>query len=491
MLTLRLVPRLRDVSVVKFSVATGKKDWTIMNVVLINPPRINPSRADFPPLGLGYIGAVAKAAGHQVAILDAAAWSWDELRDRLIHSPLPDVVGVTCWTIERGQAWQVLRLARELFPQAKLAAGGPHASAFPEHVFIKTPADYVVIGEGEHTFRELLDAIAGGGDVSAITGLAYRLDGKIIRTAPRVFENNLDSLPMLLHEQFDYSQYNGLYDMSRRAAAVMTSRGCPFQCIDCSSSAYWGCKMRKRSIPSVMAEVEYLYHEKGIRAILFFDDNLLIDSRRCIELSQALLERKLDLTWAAEGTVKIELDTLKWMKKSGCYRIDFGIESGSPQILKNIGKKFTVADNCRAFELCRQADIKPNAYLIVGSPGETMHTVKETIQMMRKIQPERLLPIPQPGLWILPGTELYRMSLEKGIIKEEDWLNSDETFFYTAEYSRNDLQKFADEFNLQNQKTMRGSILRRLARKVLRDKDKDAIRQWQRKLRNLLAKIAE
>ena len=405
-----------------------------MNVVLVNPPRVVPARADFPPLGLAAIGAVAQQAGHHVTILDAAGWSWDELRARIMDTA-PDVLGVTCWTIERGQAWQVLRLAREVCPRAKLVAGGPHASAFPEHVFIKTPADYVIIGEGEHTFRELLNAIVCGGDVSAVSGLAYRRDGKTVRTAPRDFEKYLDSLPMLLHEQFDYSQYNGLHDTSRRAAAVMTSRGCPFHCIYCSSAVYWGCKLRKRSISSVMAEVEYLYHEKGIRAILLFDDNLLIDSKRCVELSKAILERKLDLVWAAEGSVKVDLKTLKWMKKAGCYHIDFGVESGSPEILKNIGKSFSVEDNRRAFKLCRKAGIKPNAYLIVGSPGETVSTVNETVRLMRKLQPGAPTPA-QPGLWILPETELYRISLAKGIIHEEDWLNSDETFLYTGEIGR-------------------------------------------------------
>lgn len=397
---------------------------------------------------MAFIGAVAKQSGHHVTILDAAGWSWEELR-RSISNSAPDILGVTCWTIERGQAWQVLRLAREVCPKAKLVAGGPHASAFPEHVFIKTPVDYVVVGEGEHTFRELLNTLACDGDINDVAGLAYRKDGNIIRTAPRPFEENLDSLPMILHEQFDYSQYNGLHGTVRRGAAIMTSRGCPFHCIYCSSSVYWGRKLRKRSIPSVMAEVEYLYHQKGIRAILFFDDNLLIDGKRCVELSKALCELKLDLIWAAEGSVKVELETLKWMKKAGCFRIDFGVESGSQEILKNIGKSFSVEDAKRAFKLCRKVGIRPNSYLIIGSPGETLNTVNETVRLMCEIQPHEPISFNWPGLWILPGTKLYKMSLDKGIIKEEDWLNSDETFMYTGEYSKKGLQELADEFKRQ------------------------------------------
>jgi len=222
-----------------------------------------------------------------------------------------------------------------------------------------------------------------------------------------------------------------------------------------------------------MAEVEYLYHEKGIRAILLFDDNLLIDSKRCVELSKAILERKLDLVWAAEGSVKVDLKTLKWMKKAGCYHIDFGVESGSPEILKNIGKSFSVEDNRRAFKLCRKAGIKPNAYLIVGSPGETVSTVNETVRLMRKLQPGAPTPA-QPGLWILPETELYRISLAKGIIHEEDWLNSDETFLYTGEHSKEELRKFADYLWQSTQE----NYLRKMCR--------NAFRLWSSRLRRLL-----
>jgi radical SAM superfamily enzyme YgiQ (UPF0313 family) len=232
-----------------------------------------------------------------------------------------------------------------------------------------------------------------------------------------------------------------------------------------------------------MAEVEYLYHKKGIRAILFFDDNLLIDAKRCVELSKALCERKLNLIWAAEGSVKVELETLEWMKKSGCYRIDFGVESGSQEILRNIGKSFSVEDSRRAFGLCRKVGIKPNAYLIFGSPGETMQTVNETVQLMSEIQPHDPLFVRLPGLWLLPETELYRMSLEKGVIREEDWLNSDETFMYTGEYSKKGLQELADEFNRQFSRKDRALFG---IPRMLSNRGKNAIWLWTHRFRRLL-----
>jgi len=415
-----------------------------MKVLLISPPRIIPAIPYFPPLGLGFIGAVAKQDGHRVKILDAAGWTWDELSDA-VKSENPDLVGLTCWPIERGQAFRTADIAREAAPDAKIVIGGPHASAFPHHMFIKTPTDYVVVGEGEETFRELLSAVSGDGDVSDVKGIAYCKDGEIRKTEQRPLIRDMDTIPPVLHEQFDYSQYRGMHDLEKRAAAVFTSRGCPFKCIYCSSAVSWRNKYRKRSVNNVLEEVKELYSRYGIRSILFFDDNLIIDRKRLISFCKGLCDLNLDLTWAAEGSVRVDADLLKWMKKAGCYRIDFGVESGSPKILKNIKKAFTVDDTRKAFKLCREAGIRPNAYLMIGSPGENKHTIRETIKLMREIQPD--IGSLRPGLWILPDTQLHEMSLKSGLITEYKWLSSDETFIYTEEHSVKKLESFVQQFD--------------------------------------------
>ena len=416
-----------------------------MKVVLINAPRLPTETPYFPPLGLGFIGAVAHREGHEVRILDAAAWTWDELRDR-VRAEAPDLIGLTCWTIERGQTFRAANLAKAAAPDAKLVIGGPHASAFPHHMFVKTPADYVVIGEGEETFRELLEIVSNDGKVASVRGLAYLENGETVRTGPRPLVKDLDSIPTVLHDQFDYAQYRGMHDNpGHRAAAVITSRGCPFRCIFCSSSAYWQNKYRKRSVPNVLSEVEDLYSKYGVRSILFFDDNLVIDRKRVISLCKGLCDLNLDLTWAAEGSVRVDRELLGWMKKAGCYRIDFGVESGSPKILKNIGKAFSVEETRRAFRLCKEVGIRPRAYLIIGSPGETAQTIRETIELMSEVQPDA--GSARPGLWVLPDTELHAMCQEQGLISEETWLNSDETFIYTGEHSLPKLESFVRQFD--------------------------------------------
>lgn len=416
-----------------------------MKLILINPPRENPQVADYPPLGLAYIEVAALQDGHEVRILDAASWSFERLAQE-IQSENPGVVGITCWTIERGQAFRVARIAKEAVPNALIIMGGPHATSFPEHMFIKTPADYVVMGEGEETIRELLQVIEKGGDLSCVLGLAYRKGGEFFRNERRPLIKDLDTVPLVRHAQFDYGQYNGLHDNNRKAAAIMTSRGCPFRCAFCSSAVYWGRKYRSRSVQSVLSEIDHLYNDIGIRALLIFDDNLLIDRKRCIALCQALCDRKYDLVWAAEGSVKVDQEMLGWMKRAGCYRIDFGVESGSPTILKNINKPFGVNEARNAFRLCKEAGITPNAYLIFGSPGETAQTIDETVTLMREIQPDS--GGGRPGIWILPDTDIYELGKKHGIINEETWLQSDDTLYYTVEHTREELVALERRFRV-------------------------------------------
>jgi radical SAM superfamily enzyme YgiQ (UPF0313 family) len=415
-----------------------------VRLVLISSPREIPEIADFPPLGLAYIAASAKQAGHHVKILDASAWTWDQLQ-QAVRRELPDVIGITCWTIERGQAFKTARLAKDAAPNARVIMGGPHATAFPEYMFLQSPIDYVIMGEGEATIQELLCVLERDCDPSIVKGIAYKHNGEYCITERRAFVSDLDSIPLALHEQFDYSQYNGLHDNPRKAAAIITSRGCPFHCTYCSSAVYWGNKYRKRSIKNVLTEIELLYNQFGIRALLFFDDNLVIDRNRCIALCQALCEKRMDINWAAEGSVKVDAEMLSWMRRAGCYRIDFGVESGSPTILNNIKKSFSVQDTRNAFELCKEAGIHPNAYLLFGAPGETTQTINETISLMREIQPT--LQAGRPGVWILPDTEIYELSKRQGIISDKTWLLTDKTLLYTGEHSEADLRAFVRQFN--------------------------------------------
>jgi radical SAM superfamily enzyme YgiQ (UPF0313 family) len=414
-----------------------------VDVLLINPPRQTPQRADFPPIGLSYIAAVLKREGISTRIVDASALSWDRLGD-VIRNSNPQIIGVACWTVERGQSSNVARLAKSILPHVKIIMGGHHASAFPDHMFSLAYADAVVIGEGEASAPELVKTLLGSGNLDGVKGIAYRADTELILTEPRALIEDIDSIPLPSYEGYDLDAYLGLPETTGRAAAIITSRGCPYRCIFCSASKFWGRKWRARSAQNVLTEIEWLRRDYGISALMFFDDNFTVNKPRAIAICEGIMERGLHLDWAACSHVsQVDKELLGWMSKAGCYRIDYGVESGNPMILSNIRKRQTVEEIEEAFRLTREAGIRPRAYLMVGNPGESKQTIRDTVELMRRVKPYDT----SSGqiLWVLPDTEIYEMAKSKGIISDEYWLANDSMVYYTGDHSVEQLKVLRDE----------------------------------------------
>jgi radical SAM superfamily enzyme YgiQ (UPF0313 family) len=354
-----------------------------MDLLLINPPREIPQRADFPPIGLAYIASYLRQNGFDARVLDASSFSWRKLRE-VLKKRTARIVGVPCWTVERGQSFKTAGLVKEVLPQSRIIMGGHHATAFPEHMFKLAGADAVVIGEGEITTLELTRVLLDGGDLGGVKGIAYERNGEVFLTEPRDLIKDLDSLPTPSHEEFNLDDYLGLPEIKGRAAAIITSRGCPHRCIFCSGSKFWRRQWRARSAGSVLDEIEWLHKDFGVSYLLFFDDNFTVNKERAIEICKGIIERNLPIKWVAESHVShVNKELLIWMKKSGCYRIDFGVESGSPRILRNIKKGQNVERIEEAFRLVHEAGIKPRAYLMVGNPGEDETTIRETAELMK------------------------------------------------------------------------------------------------------------
>jgi len=407
-----------------------------MKVLLLSNPSLKIQKPDFPSIGIAYLGAAAHDRGHNVLLIDGCLTVIEDIIDRAKRFQ-PDVVGVTCWTIDRGAVWKLCAILKIELPQAFLVLGGPHASLYPEHVFIKTHAKVVVFGEGEETFCELLDTVEEGGDLTKVKGVAVRgNDGAFVRTANRPQIEELDSIPFPYYrgfKDFSFQDYAGFPGLPRPTAAVITSRGCVFDCTYCGSVNFWGKKWRRRSAQNVLDEIEHLVREMGARSIYVFDDNFPVNKKRAVEICQGIIERKMDIQWACCSHVKmVSEDLLRVMKKSGCVSIDFGVESGSNTILKNINKNQTRSDIERAFALAHKAGIKPRAYLMVGNKGETRDTIDETIELIGTISPHTIL-------WLLPGTDVYRKAKESGFIDDDYWLRSDDVPYNLQEYSYREL----------------------------------------------------
>jgi anaerobic magnesium-protoporphyrin IX monomethyl ester cyclase len=431
----------------------------MMDVLLVNPPRQTPQKADFPPLGLAYLSAVLKRQGHAVQVIDASPFSWGRLAD-LLREKAPSIVGVPCWTLERGQAFKVARMARQILPRVKVVLGGHHATAFPDQMFRCADADAVVLGEGEETILELTRALLEGTELSGIPGIVFRRDGQVIRTVERPFISDLDSIPYPDYSNFDLGQYLGLPEVRGRAASLITSRGCPHRCTFCSGSRFWRHTWRGRSAANVLGEIEWLYSQQDVRNVMFYDDNFTVKKERAIEICSGILDRGLQIRWAtASHVTHINAELLDWMKRAGCYRIDFGVETGNPQMLRDIEKGQTVEQIERAFMLAHQARINPRAFLMVGNPGETMETIDQTVALMKRIRPynSRTAGI----LWVLPDTPIYERAKSQGFLTDESWLQSDEMFHFVAENSMAQLEAMKDRLMLgmaRNEGTLKAGV---------------------------------
>jgi len=415
-----------------------------LKIVLISNPTSRQQKPDFPPPGIAYLGAIAHQSGHEVLLSDGGLKNIQEIIYE-VKDFVPDVVGVTCWTIDRKMVWELCAVLKDVCSKALLVVGGPHATMYPEHIFIKTHASAVVLGEGEETFAEFIETLEAGKSLKEVAGLVLRDEGEgVFYTGSRHPIKNIDSFFFPYYagfSNFNFSQYGGFPPLPGPTAAVISSRGCVFDCSYCASVRFWGKRWRFRSPENVLAEIRWLVEEHGIRSLYFFDDNFPVNKERAIAICRGIIDNKWDLKWACCSHVKMmNREILEVMKTSGCMTIDFGVESGSDKILKNINKRQTSKDIKKAFELVHEVGILPRSYLMVGSPGEDESTIDETIELIGHIKPRSS--IGANILWLLPGTTVYEDAVKNGHISEDYWLESDDVPYNLQEHSFEELKKF-------------------------------------------------
>lgn len=415
-----------------------------MKVLLISNPPERKHKPDFPPLGIVSLGAVSNSLGYDTKLIDSGLLNIPDILKE-IKRYSPKIIGITCWTIDRGKVWELCHYIKEISPDSILILGGPHATIFPEHVFIKTHASAVAVGEGEDTFREFLLAVDGKLDINSVRGLYLKKDdNSIFFTGERELINNLDLLPKLYYsgiKNFKFSNYAGFPCLNRPTASIISSRGCVYNCNYCSSTKFWKKRWRYRSSASILNEIEWLVKEMGVKSIYFFDDNFTVLKKRVIEICEGIKNIREDLEWSCCSHVKsVDLDLLKAMKDGGCVSIDFGVESGSNKILKSINKNQTSEDIKETFKQVHNVGIKPRAYLMIGNMGEDEDTINETIELVGEIKPYSSL----SGvgiLWLLPGTKVYNDAVENNYIEDKYWLNTNDIPYNLQEYSYKEMFK--------------------------------------------------
>ena len=389
-----------------------------MRVLLINP-YYPISETPSPPLGLAYLAAALAAAGIKVKILDLVVYPYSQaMLQNLLEDFQPQIAGLTAVTMTVIDALAVIRDIKLLNPAIVTVMGGPHVTFCAPDTLNKHPElDVIVLGEGERTIVELSRAVAKDNGWSTVAGIAYRKGSEIRYTSPRKPIDDLDKLPEPARSLLPLGRYRAL----GMPISLTTSRGCPFKCIFCVGRKMVGAKVRYRSPGRVVDELENL-NTLNFHQINIADDLFTANRKHCLAVCDEIIRRRLKLRWTSFARVDtVSEEILTRMKAAGCSAVSFGVESGNQQILRTIEKGITREQVVAAVKMCRQAGILPYASFILGLPGETPQTIKETMKFGEQLK-ELGLSFGFHLLAPFPGTKIRENSDQYGIrILTDDW----------------------------------------------------------------------
>ncbi|MBD3207963.1 MAG: radical SAM protein [Candidatus Nealsonbacteria bacterium] len=397
-----------------------------MRILIVNPPPPKESvikgGRKRPPLSLAWIASILREEGNFVEIFDMNALRLRELEidkkfDWLIITSAPLDRWETPY-LDYSEAIKIVKKAKNNGIRTILI--GPHGTVTPEQLLKDSPEiDFIVRGEPERTVEE----IVSGEIKSKIKGISYFQNGKFFHN-----ENGelieLDELPLPAYDLLPMEKYNyNVKDFPKPFTIMETSRGCPYRCIFCFKAMH-GKGYRVRSPEKVIEEIKYLVREFGIKSIYFQDLEFTLNRERVMDICKSIIKNNIKISWACASRVNdVDLELLKTMKKAGCKNISFGVESLSPIILEKIKKGTSLKEIARAYNLCQEAGINFNGFYTVGHPGESAKTVEESFKNAFKYK----INYPKKSALVVPypGTQLFKMAKEKGLIKGENlWLEA-------------------------------------------------------------------
>lgn len=392
-----------------------------MKVTLINPPfhfeDTNLSR--FPPLGLASIAAVLEENDEEVNIIDMATSENKPSETKGLPLSNADVVGISATHTHRFP--EVMKISREIKRMDKdipVVLGGNHATFMYERILQNhSSVDIIVMFEGEYTMLQLMKTLAGEKSLSEMEGIAYRnQSGKIVVTPRARKVRNLDALPLPARHLLPME----LYQKGGGTGSIVSSRGCPYKCIFCSTAAFSGQEVRLNSAERILQEIKYLIEKCHTKEIQFTEDLFTFSRSRVNALCELITKENLDVAWGCLSRVDyVDEALLNRMHEAGCREIFYGVESGSQSILDRCGKHQTVEKARKAIELTKTANMDVCAAFILGLPGETHETIQKTRDFILETLPsETRLNLLVP----YPGTSLYENPEDYGIrILSKDW----------------------------------------------------------------------
>ena len=422
------------------------------NILLVHPAGIfepaevkfNPS---YPPLGLAYIASYLRGYGHQVKILDILGEGYNIVEnnrndngavrvglplyslEKNCQDSVPDIIGVTNPYTKSGfEARKTARFFKALFSSAFIIMGGAHCSVLPEEVLSDPCIDAVCIGEGEQTMLELANAFDEcqtlpqelNFQLFDIPGLAFMHNESIHHTPRRKLITDLDTIPhpardLLPTRNYAQGQNQNPYYMRTPTTTLITSRGCPNNCIYCSVKSVWGRTWRNRSPKNIVAEIKYLIDGYNIREISVCDDAMACNQNRLKNICREIIAANFNIKWCTPNGIaiwQIDEECIDLMKQSGCYRLTFGLETGDAETMKKIRKRYS---RKRAIELIKYANKKglwTIGTFIIGFPWETHDSLQNTLKFAIASQVDFAVFY---SAYPFPGTDLHTYYKSQGL----------------------------------------------------------------------------
>ncbi|MBT73535.1 MAG: hypothetical protein CMQ15_16140 [Gammaproteobacteria bacterium] len=371
----------------------------------------------------------------------------------------PDLVGITVLMDQYGTSGhKAAELAKSYDKETVVIMGGVYATTNSQKVMEDPNIDYAVIGEGEYVFRDFIGYCLGK-NLLPVKGISYRSKGKVIHTGHSEFIKDLDALPLPAYHLIDFDKYaNNAHrksvDSPRKYpyARILTSRGCPYECVFCQVEEISGRKIRYRSSENVLEEIKWLKDKYNVQSLIFDDDNLFLNKKRANKIFQGMIDRNLVMPWVAIAVAVFALDEelIKLMRASGCEYIDIAIESGSQRVLKEIINKPVNLEQAKEMNrIARKEGIYVAANFIIGFPGETWDEIRETIKFAEDINVDYMklfaaIPLRNTELWKLCEKEgMFRKNYGKstaqwssGQINTNEFTANDITILRAFEWER-------------------------------------------------------
>ncbi|MFH1671319.1 MAG: radical SAM protein [Candidatus Portnoybacteria bacterium] len=395
-----------------------------MDILLVNPPWHKDSgniwknvSACLPPFGLAILASLARSKGFSVSIIDCNAEriGLDKMEE-ILPKDNPKFVGITATTVLIDNALELAKIIKRKYPKAKVIMGGVHSTVRPKEVLEKSEVDFVVMGEGEHSFLDLLS----GGNPGEIKGIGFKENGRAVINESGECIPDINVFPLPAYDLLPMERYYPALGSYKRKPSfgMITSRGCPGRCTFCKGNIL-GEVIRFKSPEKIIEEIEYLQKNYGIKDVTFYDDTFTSSKKRVMEFCRLLKDKSIDLTWCCFSRVDtVDLEMLREMKKAGCYQMMYGVESADPQILANINKRISLEKVEETVANTKKAGIEIRLAFMLGNPGETEETIQKTINYAIFLDPDLVsFNITTP----YPGTEMFEWARRKGYLIHEFW----------------------------------------------------------------------